>query len=178
MRRSILALLFLILLTACGSSKSGLTADDLAIVKVDNDKEIVRYGMSRASVEKVLGEGEKSDVINIVSYENDVSVLYRDNAVVAILLSEESNGIFKTLQGAEINMNKEDLEKIYGHDNVIEKAKNLDYIYDSIEGKYLSDMPVDPKDRTKIYHVSVMFNDNGEAENISLLDNNAATLAK
>ncbi|OKP92069.1 hypothetical protein A3844_02865 [Paenibacillus helianthi] len=178
MSRRVLALLFLILLTACGASKSGISTDDLGIVKVDNDKEIVRYGMSRANVEKVLGESEESKLKNMVFYENGVAVIYRDNSVVAILIGEESKGIYKTTQGAEINMNKEDIKNIYGNDNAIEKTKNLDYIYDSVEKKYLTDMPVEPEDRTKIYHVSVMFNDNGEVEKISVLDNNAAVLAK
>ncbi|MHA6530436.1 hypothetical protein [Paenibacillus sp. BAC0078] len=178
MRRSVIALLFLVLLTACGSSKKGLTADDLAIVKVDNEKEIVSYGMSRANVEKVLGESEESKLKRMMFYKNGVAVMYRDNSVVAILLSEESRGIFKTLQGAEINMNKDDLKKIYGNDNAIEKKENLDYIYDSESKKYLSEMTVKSEDRTKIYHVSIRFNDAGEAERISVLDNRAATLAE
>ncbi|MEK4237477.1 hypothetical protein [Paenibacillus sp. FSL H7-0714] len=175
MRRAAGLLFLLFTLTACGSS-SGLSTDDLAIVKVNDEKQIVRYGMSRETAEKVLGEAEYDSKF-ILSYENGVDILFRDNSVVVIRLDEESSGVYKTLQGAEINMNKKDLKGIYGKDTAIEVSENnLDYLYDSINKKYLKTMEVSSKQRDKYYHVSIGFNDRGEAESIFLMDNNAAVL--
>ncbi|ASA20964.1 hypothetical protein [Paenibacillus donghaensis] len=175
MRRCAVLLLMLVLLTACGASNSGLSTDDLAIVKVDDEKQIVQYGMSRAAAEKVLGEasGDK----NYLSYENGVKVLYRDNSVALLSLGEESKGVYKTLQGAEINMNKEELKGIYGKDKAIEvQGNNLDYVYDSINKKYLTTTEVNPEERKSFYHISININEQGEAKSIFLMDNNAAVL--
>ncbi|GGF72718.1 hypothetical protein GCM10010912_17410 [Paenibacillus albidus] len=173
MRRGAVLLLMLVLLTACGASNSGLSTDDLAIVRVDDEKQIVQYGMSRAAAEKVLGEASGNK--NYLSYENGVEVLYRDNSVVLLSLGEESKGVYKTIQGAEINMNKGEMKEIYGEDQAIEiHENNLDYLYDSINKKYLTDIEVNSEERKSFYHISFMFNEQGEAESIFLSDNNAS----
>lgn len=176
MRRGIVLLFVLIMLTACGASGSGLSTDDLAIIKVNDKKQVVRYGMSRAAAEKVLGKSV-NDSSSFLRYENGVDILYRDDSVVLIRLDEESSGIYKTLQGAEVNMNKNDMKGIYGKDTAIETAEyNLDYIYDSIHQKYLTTMELNPEKRDKFYHISIVLNDRAEAGSILLMDNKAAVL--
>ncbi|WP_042201834.1 hypothetical protein [Paenibacillus camerounensis] len=179
MRKGILVLLFLAVLTACGSSKSGITPDDLAIVKVDDKNAVVKYGMSRANVEKVLGEAERDGLGNMMFYADGVSVIFRDNVLVAIHLSEDSKGKYKTVGGAEVNMNKNDFKKIYGDDNSIEAPNNLDYLYDSENKEYLTEMKPDQENtKNRKYLISVTFNDNAEANRILVSDVNAALLAK
>ncbi|WP_238649776.1 hypothetical protein [Paenibacillus piscarius] len=178
MRKCVLVLLFLAVLTACGSSKSGISTDDLAIVKVDDEKAIVSYGMSRASVEKVTGEAESEGFGNMMFYNNGVSVIYRDNSVVGILLSEDSKGKYKTVGGAEINMNKNDFKKIYGEEVGIDSPNNLAYAYDSVNKEYLKELKYDSEYTNKKYLISPTFNDKGEAERILVSDINAALLSK
>ncbi|WP_046503017.1 hypothetical protein [Paenibacillus riograndensis] len=130
-------------LTACGSSKNGLTADDLAIVKVGDEKAVVQYGMSRANVEKVLGEAENDGARGMMFYNNGVGVLYRENSAVAILMNEDSKGSFITSGGLEVNMNKNDLYKIYDEKNAIEVSGSLNFAYDSVDKKYLKEVKYD-----------------------------------
>ncbi|WP_405115747.1 hypothetical protein MHH28_13605 [Paenibacillus sp. FSL K6-1217] len=173
MRRSFLVLLFLIFLTACSSKGGGLTTDDLAIEKVNDEKQIVSYGMSRSTAEKVLGEGEKDSEANSYNYKNGVRVLYRDNSVVFIYLGEASKGVYRTVQGAEINMNTDELKKIYGEDNYIgENGMVFAYAYDSINKRYLSEMVAGSEEREKIYEISFGYN-GGELEGILLSDHKA-----
>lgn len=55
-----------------------------------------------------------------------------------IYMGEDSKGVYKTVQGAEINMNQDDLKRIYGENNFIEhKGKVSAYVYDSINKNIL-----------------------------------------
>ncbi|WP_405115745.1 hypothetical protein MHH28_13600 [Paenibacillus sp. FSL K6-1217] len=175
MRKVTFTLLFVIFLTACGSSKSGITPDDISIVKVDDEKAIVTYGMSRTGAEKVVGEPEDEGIGSRIRYNNGISITYRDNSVVFISLNEESKGKFKTVDGAEINMNKNDFKKIYGEDKAVEAPDTLNYVYDSEKKEYVNELKPDQENaKYKKYLVSVKFNDKGEADLILVSDINAA----
>lgn len=114
MRRGVFVLLFLILLTACGSSKSGLTVDDLAIVKVDDQKAVIKYGMSRADSEKVLGKGEKMTIGDSFTYNSGVRIMYRNDKVAGISLTDESADAYETVSGLKIGMLKDEIKEVYG----------------------------------------------------------------
>lgn len=131
--------------------------------------------MSRASAEKVIGEPEDDGLGSMMFYNNGVSIIYRDNSVVANSLREESKGKYKAVDGAEINMNKTDVKKIYGEDKAVEASDNLSYVYDSEKKEYLTEMKPDQENAENKKHlVSVKFNDKGEAESILVSDVNAA----
>jgi len=85
MRRGILVLLFLVVLAACGSAKSSVSAEDLSIVKLDKEKEIVSYGMSREEVDKVLGSGEDDKLMPpFINYDSGVSAIFRSGKIVLL----------------------------------------------------------------------------------------------
>lgn len=95
MRRGFLALLFLVVLAACGSTESSISAEDLAIVKLDKEKEIVSYGMSREEVDKVLGNGEEDKLMLLfINYDSGVSAIFRNGKIVLLYLPTESKGTY------------------------------------------------------------------------------------
>ncbi|WP_339219422.1 hypothetical protein [Paenibacillus sp. FSL H8-0332] len=176
MRKIILSLLFLAVITACGSS-SGINADDLAIVKVDSEKEIVKYGMSQEDAEKILGPGKKTTTFS--TYSSGISIMYRDGAVVCIFIDEESKGKYKTIQGAEVGMSKQELINLYGESGALSLSEiQLDYIYDSTNKKYLTIDEQSSNNDLKSYQVSVRFKMDGGARVISLLDRQSAMLGR
>ncbi|AIQ29390.1 hypothetical protein P40081_15465 [Paenibacillus sp. FSL P4-0081] len=177
MKKSLLTLLFLAFLTACGSSKSGINEDDLAIVKVDNEKEIVKYGMSQEEAEKILGTGKKTTTFS--TYSSGISIMYRDGAVVCIFIDEESKGKYKTIQGAEVGMSKKELIDLYGETGAFSLSEiQLDYVYDSTNKKYLTIDEQSSNNDLKSYQVSVRFKMDGGARLISLLDRQSAMLGR
>lgn len=171
MKRSLFALLILVILTACGSSPNGLKADDLAAVKAEN-KEALQYGMSRTDVEKILGEGEEGALSSrFREYESGITTLYRDDRIVLIYLSEDSAGVFKTKSGAEIGMTKDQIIKLYGKEHSeSDSDSHYTYFYDSKNKKYLKDVKNLGDDSENIYVVSFSFNDDGKVKSIGLSD--------
>ncbi|MEK3904081.1 hypothetical protein [Paenibacillus sp. FSL R7-0179] len=176
MRKTIMVMLFLFILTACADSKDGLTTKDLAVQKVNDSKAIVGYGMSRAEGEEVLGEGDDKSIANSVMYSSGVRVMYREDKVAGITLSEESKDTYETTGGFKIGMSKDDFKKIYGDQYLMDMERNLDYAYDSINKRYLHDKEWAAKaeDDSKIYVISGLFNGKGVADGIALVDKRMA----
>ncbi|WP_150271643.1 hypothetical protein [Paenibacillus tepidiphilus] len=177
MRKCTLTLLFLvILLTACGSSEGGFTTKDLAIKKVSDDKAVVRYGMSRVDAENVLGEEEGTESGYSISYSSGVSVMYREDKVAGIYLTEESEDTYETVDGLSIGMIKDEVKKIYGDNYLYDHGNNLDYAYDSDRGQFLKETEWAKKfeDDTRIYLISVIFDGKGYARTIMLTDRQMA----
>ncbi|MBB3132151.1 hypothetical protein FHS19_006878 [Paenibacillus rhizosphaerae] len=174
-RGFVLLIITIFILSGCSGGKQTekITKDDMGIEKIDSGKKVT-YGMSRVDAEAVLGTGEKSGSRGLFEYGSGVFVAYRDDAVVAIMLSDESKGVFKTTRGAEVGMLKAKLEEIYGHSYLPnESESNLDYVYDSKAGKYLdkNSPRLSDEEATNTYVISAMFNENGYADRIYLLDN-------
>lgn len=176
MRKTVLVLLFLFVLTACANSKDGVTTKHLAIQKVNDHKAIVEYGMSRAEAEEVLGKGEEKDIANSVMYSSGVRIMYREDTVAGISLGEESKDAYETVGGFKVGMSKDDFKKIYGEQYLKDMERNLDYAYDSINKRYLQEKEwvAKAEDDTKIYVISAMFNGKGAADGIVLVDKRMA----
>lgn len=173
MRKIVLGLLFLFVLTACGDSKGeGLTTKDLAIQKVDDSKAKVQYGMSRTEAEEVLGKGEDKGIANSVAYESGVGIMYREEKVAGITLGKESKDAYETAGGFKIGMSKDEFKQIYGDQYLKDMESNLDYAYDANNKRYLQEKEwvAKSEDDTKIYVISGMFNGKGEADGIVLVD--------
>ena len=70
----------------------------------NSDGDVIYYGMNRADVEHILGQGEESFLNNAFSYmDGDITILYRDDAVVMIILHwytdwTLANGIYFGMQ--------------------------------------------------------------------------------
>lgn len=176
MRKTVLVMLFLFVLTACADSKDGVTTKDLAIQKVNDHKAMVEYGMSRAEAEEVLGKGEDKDIANSIMYSSGVRIMYREDKVAGITLAEESKDTYETTGGFKIGMSKDDFKQIYGDQYLTDMERNLDYAYDSINKRYLHDKEWAAKaeDDTKIYVISGLFNGKGEADGVVLVDKRMA----
>lgn len=176
MRKTVLVMLFLFVLTACADSKDGVTTKDLAIQKVNDHKAIVKYGMSRAEAEEVLGKGEDKDIANSVMYSSGVRIMYREDKVAGITLAEESKDTYETIGGFKIGMSKDNFKQIYGDQYLKEMERNLDYAYDATNKRYLQEKEwvAKAEDDTKIYVISAMFNGKGDADGIVLLDKRMA----
>lgn len=131
------------------------------------------YGAPRADVEKILGAGEVSDS-KITLYSDGVGIMYREDAVAAITLSDGSKGKFKTARGAEIGMTKEKMKNMYGEKYAIDMAPlNLDYAYNTKSKKFISESELSEQkeqDLLETYMISAMFTDEGNARSIMLLD--------
>lgn len=182
MRFKSLIVLLLVVLVGCGSgAKDGISVDDLAIVKVDDENQVVKYGMSRAEAEKVLGKGEKvKNLKNYFKYNSDVMIMYRNEKVVGISIGEETADSYQTSNGLKIGMLKDEIKEIYGSQHLGDNESNLDYAYDSVNKKFLdgSSYPDTLEENQKIYMISAMFDEDGYAYTIMLLDRQMAMQGK
>lgn len=172
--KSLIVLLF-VLLVGCGSgAKDGISVDDLAIVKVDDESQVVKYGMSREEVESVLGQPEEK---YSSKYPSGIDVKYRDDKAVLFSLRQEAGGSYKSVVGAEIGMTKDDIMKIFGEDNVSERESSgsavLSVSYDLKNKKYLDEKLIEeyPAEEYKnILMISIYLDANGKATDISTGD--------
>lgn len=178
LRGALLFFVLVFLLAGCSQNeqKVELTKKDLTIEKVGESKSKVEYGMSRSDAEKVLGTGEKS-TMSFFSYGSGVKIMYRDDKVAGISLDQESADAYQSPK-IKIGMLKEDIKKTYGEENILlEAEKNLDFAFDTKEGTFLtqdSKTKENIEDMENVYLVSVVFDDNGYAERIMLLDQRMA----
>jgi len=120
MKKILLLLLTIMLvatLTACDGSdnlaeQSNHLHDIISIRNSDGD--VIHYGMSRADVEAILGQGERGihRHINIYIYGDDISILYRDDIAVSITVSGGSE--WRLANGAYVGMQVDDQKEFYG----------------------------------------------------------------
>ncbi|WP_223066420.1 hypothetical protein [Paenibacillus caui] len=183
MKKYMLYLTFIvtIILSACSNidfKPDTFSQDDMGIVQIDSGNKVI-YGMSRTEAEDILGTGDKS-ALGMIDYKSGVSVFYRDDSVAGIALREHSNGHYKTTRGAEIKMLKGKIKKMYGEKHAIDQTPlNLDYAYDSKEGKFLNKIsPKSEDDAKSTYVISAIFNSDGYAERIMILDSEFAIYLK
>ena len=109
--------------------KEKFTAEDMGIVRLDNGQKVY-YGMNRAEAEEVLGKGEEH-ARGVFNYDSGIAVFYRDDAVVAIRMEEESKGHYQTTRGAEIGMQIDEIKQRYGEQYEPSQSDDiLDYFYD------------------------------------------------
>lgn len=153
---------------------------DMAVSKSDDPDFLVHYGMKKSDVEKLLGAGKDNKNFG-TSYDFGITVMYRDDNVAAIALGEESKGIYKIVRGAEIGMTKDEIKSLYSEKYAIDEAEyNLDYYYDSVSEKFLGKASItnsnvkSEEDFEKIYILSVVFDHEGFANRIMILDNRMA----
>ncbi|CAM4402193.1 hypothetical protein [Paenibacillus tarimensis] len=173
----VLLLVVVSVLGGCGSSSSGLTKEDLSISKIDDSKAQIEYGMNRSDVEKILGTGEQISPASI-SYGSDVAVFYRDDKVAGINLGRNSADVFQTTKAIKVGMARSDIKEVYGSDNAqFDTPKSLTYAYDVKEKAFLSDIPkgIETDELINIYMVSIMFDDEENAESIMLIDERMAS---
>lgn len=178
------ALFIALFLFIAGCSTSAdpdtLSKSDLCIVKSDDAKQKVCYGMTRSKAEKVLGSGQKSTIG--FKYDHGVQVMYRKNDRIATIhLSEK--GVYKTARGAQIGDSKESLLALYGekYPNVRDKSKpyTVEYAYDSKEKKFIGEasygeISKDPK--PEYYFFQAVLNENNQITDFYLSDMKAILL--
>lgn len=188
MKKIFAVMITVLLLTLVGCSSQGkLTRDDLCIQRVDDEAKIC-YGMERGEIEKIAGKGESSPIAqNRFRYENDLTVLYRDNT--AVLIGIEGEKLYAHISGAVVGELPDDLRGKYGQpsfeiqpDSQENKFGYLIYDYDLKNKKLLkkddlndSQVVDQPQDYIKL---SFDINGNGYLHRITVGDIRAFMLAQ
>ncbi|MBE9913289.1 hypothetical protein G8C92_04435 [Paenibacillus donghaensis] len=125
-----------------------LSKEDLCIVKDDDSKSKVCFGMSRADAEKVLGTGVKE---MYDKYDYGVSVIYRDGKTVSvIILDADSKNVYSTIRGLKSGDSKETVLKLYGDKYPIMRETEphtVDYVYDLKNKKFIGEVSFKNIDR-------------------------------
>lgn len=182
MKKSMILVLFLIGLVGCSGASfetDKFTNNDLCIVHTDSSKEVC-YGNKRADAEKVIGKAiAKNDIAeNAYVYDFGVTVSYRDDAVVGMILRPASEGIYETARGASIGELKNEIKNLYGSKYAVDKAeRNLAYYYNSKTNKLIKELD-SAEELENLYLVSFRFDTSGYAEDIALMDYQWAMLMK
>lgn len=175
-----LLILLILVLGGCSGSdepKEKFTAEDMGIVRLDNGQKVY-YGMNRAEAEEVLGKGQEH-ARGVFDYDSGIAVFYRDDAVVAIRMEEESKGHYQTTRGAEIGMQIDEIKQRYGEQYEPSQSDDiLDYFYDYKKGKFLEkNSPETEEEARNIFIFSSMFHD-GYADTLLFLDSYYASSGK
>lgn len=178
-----LIMVVLIILGGCSQANKfepdSFSKDDLAIIKEDDPKFKLSYGMSKTDVEKLLGKAKEDDSTNfrIFSYDFGVTIMYREDMVAAIMLSDDSKEIYQTARGASVGMTKEQIKEVYGSKYAVgDHDYNINYIYDSKNDRFIeSSGSKEPEDLEQIYSMSAKVVD-GEVDSIFLMDYRIGTL--
>jgi hypothetical protein len=157
---------------ACGSPNNAVASNDFCIVQAKDGKAKICYGMTRIDAEKVVGQGKKIGML--YQYDNGIGIIYNEEAIVNITMTETSKGKYMTASGGEMGMLKEKFKKAYeGKPTLIDDNKKLSYAYSTVEKKYLEKvnyLEMTGEQKQKIYTVNITFNESGYAEGIVLSD--------
>ncbi|WP_020616135.1 hypothetical protein [Paenibacillus daejeonensis] len=174
-----------LLVTGCGSSAQeeappdAMAADEGCIVRIDDTSKKICYGMKMSEVEAIAGVGEESDrMMAGHEYAGGLKIGYRgDKAVFLTLQGDEV--AYTTARGPGVGTAKEEMKSQYGQQYAIdEAAPNLDYFYD-MESK--TPLGVDtlmkqktPEAMEQTLVVSAVFDSDGKAKNVMLMDRRMA----
>ncbi|WP_339198473.1 hypothetical protein MKY95_09965 [Paenibacillus sp. FSL P4-0176] len=164
-----------LLLSACGVKSNSISKVDIGVINV-HTKEKVSYGMTRSEVEKVLGKGEKIGDDTMFSYEDGLSIIYKNDQLIGIMLSNSSEGIFETVRGIKVGMLASEVLNLYGSENNISaESKILQFIYEANSGKFLKAYPKTSEEikAAQIYMYDSFIDDNQYIFSVSLVDESA-----
>jgi len=178
LRLAALLLLFTVLVGCRGGDfkPDSFSASDMCIVGVHSNEKIC-YGDTRVKAEKILGSGSK-DLFGY-TYDFGVTLMLRDDIVVGLSLDEGARDVYQTARGAKIGMSKSEIKKLYSNKYAIDvEEHNLDYFYDMKNKKFLGKGTVEGIKASDVsvntFLLSSLFNDDGYASRIMLLDHKYA----
>jgi len=182
----IAALLSLLIAAGCSSGSESIADSyepdtfsdkDRCIMKKEDLKAEVCYGMTRAEAEKVVGDPEEDKEV-FANYASGVKLFYRDQAVAGIALLEDSQGVYQTARGAEKGMSFDDIKKLYGEKYANQVTeRNLDYSYDTEAKKFLSDEETSRMNQIEskpIHLFSMTLGDDDKVVSLFLMDRKMA----
>lgn len=185
----LLIMILVVLLIGCSSGNfkpDTLSKNDLSIVKLDDKKSMVSYGMKRADAEKILGTGKK-DELGRYEYDFGVSIGYRvdkdsgDETVAFIMLEEESSNVYSTIRGSKIGDLKSEVMKLYGEKYPMPTYRvdrDISYVYDLKNKRFLGQVTISERVKADelMEHIGAdfIFNDDGYVNKIMLYDRHMA----
>lgn len=178
-----LILVLTMLLSGCGEGKfepDTMSMDDIAILKIDDKKSKVYYGMKRSEAEKILGTGNQDG--SFIKYDFGVEIVYRVNeenneeTVGYIKLEEESKKVYSTIRGAKVGNSTSDVTKLYGEKYPIQmdaRINTIRYYYDLKTTRFMGKESISKLELEDTPYVIIIdFKSNREdfVENIRLSD--------
>lgn len=170
-----LMLFLFILLAGCSQSpKDGISKDQLAVIRLDDNAKI-SYGMTRDEVNEKLGVENSGDDV-FTGYDSGLSVIYREDKVVSITLSEGSEGVYETADGISVGMTEQETMDVYGDESRAtqqEPEDSLSYIYDTETEEYWAShhkVEMEARNVSDLYLINSRFNQDGSILMISLGD--------
>ncbi|MFS0727114.1 hypothetical protein [Paenibacillus sp. 1P07SE] len=174
-----------LLLAGCAHSSGtdqapvdGMAAEEGCFVKKEPSGEKVCYGMKRSEVELVAGTGEPlEDLLLSYKYAGGIRVSYRGDK--AVFLNLQAGGDYATIRGTTVGTSKNEMKTQYGEAYALDEAEpNLDYFFDLDK-----ETPLDqdilkgqrtPEEMERTLVVSAMFDSNGSADRLMILDRRMA----
>jgi outer membrane protein assembly factor BamE (lipoprotein component of BamABCDE complex) len=170
-----LMLILFILLAGCSQNpKDGISEDQLAVIRLD-DKVKISFGMTRDEVNEKLGVENPGDDV-FTGYDSGLSVIFREDKVVSITLSEGSEGVYETADGVGVGMTKQETMDVYGDKSRAaqqDPENSLSYIYDTETEEYWSshqEVEMEAQNISGLYLINSRFNPDGSLQMISLGD--------
>jgi len=168
MKKYFYTISLLVLLAGCGSSSGAFTESDMCVEQVNDSSSKVCYGMSKSEVEKILGPGQEVHS-QLSEFENGLSAMYRDDMLVAIVLKEESKGVYVTARGAGMGMSKSEIVKLYKDFSLFWSEGSVTSAYDMVEEEFIGEDYIENKEQAdKVLMLAVVF-DSAETANRILL---------
>ncbi|MEW9701985.1 hypothetical protein [Paenibacillus sp. SI8] len=111
------AVIILMLISGCSSEAGKLVPDafsakDLCMEKTGFPDSEICYGTDRKRVERILGSGKGSGVVQ--KYDDGVSVMYREDKVAGLAIGFSLEKRMQITRGIRIGSKKEEVEQKYG----------------------------------------------------------------
>ncbi|MBT2289326.1 hypothetical protein J7E73_09285 [Paenibacillus albidus] len=182
MKKWVAVFILIMLLSGCANKTKVLEEQDLCLIDSQNENQKICYGMSRAEIEEIVGEGTVQKAAfapdkdgTLVSYEDNLGIFYKDDRAKDLSVLDQNTleqlaqgklviekGRYTTERGAALGMKESEIAELYGEDYV--KDSTFIYIYDSARKAYITDpdqLKQIPDDAEGIYEFSASFGSDG-----------------
>ena len=187
--RSILAVVIVILLVGCSTKvdfkQNEIIEQDLCVRLIDDHKKSICYGMNRADVEELTGQGEQDGLL-AVQYKHGLSVMYRYKEgesdskakVAGFFINKMARNTYETPRGIRVGMERVQMKEAYGTKHAIDAGNMVYYQYDMEKEKFIAkngpELKGGPEERQSIVSIEAHGEEDGDIEMIMMIDHRMA----